>query len=143
LSDAGENSSNDDSGQIFVPLEKVVSGDFAFENGQRVPVVQPDFAELDHASEIEQLRNASDYQREKLGEVLRFIFAVLLDDLPSAAQVGRRAYLLAWILNQTPFETQSELADHLQISHGRLSQELNKILSENPMLTGIRGASGA
>jgi hypothetical protein len=90
------------------------------------------------AVEVKQADQEQDaaYYREKLNEFARFTCDVLLSGNPSAEVVRRRAYFYALAFKQPPFHSQKELAAHLGISKGAVSQQLNSFLSRNPLLAG-------
>jgi hypothetical protein len=75
------------------------------------------------------------YYREKLAEFVRFTCDALLSGNPSAEIAGRRAYFFALALKQPPFASQNELAAHLGLSKGAISQQLNAFVGQNPLLS--------
>jgi hypothetical protein len=108
---------------------------FAFDDsGQRVPVVEFDFAALEDEAERNDRERVERYNREKLGDFVRFACDAILSGNPSAEVAGRRAYFFAFLLKQPPFVTQAELSKHLGLSKGAISQQLNSFLLENPLL---------
>ncbi len=106
------------------------------ENGQPVGVTEFEFAEEESARVDREA--ALEYERDKHQEVIRFIFEVLLCDTPKAGQVGKRAYFLASILKQSPFEKQSDLAAHLKITPGAVSHGFNNLCEQYPILARVR-----
>jgi hypothetical protein len=108
---------------------------FAFENEARVGVTEFNFADLDKEADARDRDATLFYYREKLSDFVRFTCAALLSGNPTAAIAGRRAFYFAFALKQPPFETQAQLAKHLGVTPGRVSQELNAFLGQNPLLS--------
>lgn len=98
-----------------------------------VPAVEFDFDALEADATRRDYENTIRYQRDKLAEFVRFTCDALLAGNPSAEIAGRRAYYFALLLKQPPFSSQAELARHLDLTEGRISQQLKEFQRENPL----------
>lgn len=112
------------------------------DDGRPVAVTEFDFAPLEADAQRRDYEEAIQYQRDKLAEFVRFTCDALLAGNPSAEVVGRRAYFFALLLKQSPFESQAELARHLGLSEGRISQQIKAFLRENPLFLASNRNSG-
>jgi hypothetical protein len=127
------------------------------DDGKPVGVTEFDFAALDAKGELAEAREriaeleaqlnvakrdrvaGVAYYRDKLPEFVRFTCDALLAGNPSAETAGRRAYFFALLLKQSSFSSQAELARHLDLSEGRISQELKAFKRENPLFIAVNG----
>lgn len=112
------------------------AGKTGFDDAGR-PVPVEDFQHAEEEAARADRDSAISYYRDKLQEIFPFFCDALLSGNPTAEQAGRRAYFLALVIRQPPFETQTELATHLGLSKGAISQQLNSFLRENPILAGL------
>ena len=101
------------------------------DDGRPVHVTDFDFAALE--AERRDHENDAHYYRDKLVEFVRFTCDALLAGNPSAEIAGRRAYFFALVLKQPPFSSQAELARHLGLTEGRISQQLKEFQRGNPL----------
>jgi hypothetical protein len=122
-----------------------------------VRVTDFDFSAADKAAELAEARerieelelelraSRRDYQadrehyKEKPDKVLSFFLSALLGDmssgkLPPVEVVGLRALLILHQLNQLPSVKQTDIAEHVELTDGRVSQLIKKLLRENPLL---------
>jgi len=104
------------------------------DSGQRVPFVEFDFGAVEAKIDRLDREAVAAYHRDKLTEFVRFTCDALLSGNPSAKVAGRRAYFFALALKQPPFESQHELAEHLDLDKGTISKQFNFFLSQNPLL---------
>ena len=104
------------------------------EEGERVPFVEFDFGAVEAEVDRRDREGVAAYHRDKLTELVRFTCYALLSGNPSAELAGRRAYFFALALRQPPFESQHELAEHLDLDKGTISKQFNFFLSQNPLL---------
>ncbi len=112
---------------------------FAFDDrGQRVPVTDFDFADVDRDAAIEDLRAALEYQKSKLPELLDLICEFLTSEKLTAEQVQRRVFFFAWLARRTPFASQRELAEHLGITPPAVNQAIADLCQKYPLMMRLR-----
>jgi hypothetical protein len=109
------------------------------DDGHPVGVTEFNFDALEADAQRRDYEDAIRYQRDKLAEFVRFTCDALLAGNPSAEIAGRRAYFFALLLKQPPFASQSELARHLGLTEGRISQQLKAFKRENPLFLALNG----
>ncbi len=96
--------------------------DFAFERGQRVPIVEPEIDRQEDDAESVQDSSVREIQLT----TQRALLALLLDGNADAKEAGLRAHLLAFGLRIHPAQTQMELAVRLQTNQSTISRCIKK-----------------
>ena len=111
------------------------------EHGNPVPVTDFAWDEIDVHEQEARIRNlAADktHFKIRLEQVIQSVRDCILAGNPSPERAGRRAYYFAQLVSKVPpFQSQAKLAKHLGITPGRVSQELNAFLGENPLIRSI------
>ena len=100
-----------------------------------MPSVDFDFDAVE-VKQADQERDA-EYYRDKLKQLLRFTCDAVLSGSPSAKAAGHNSYILAFVLKQSPFETQAQLAAHLKISGAAVCKKVKAFKEKNPLLAGL------
>ena len=115
------------------------------ENGQPVPIADFDFNAVDPAAVIEDLRLENEnlrrdlaYAKSKAPELAELIFCVLLWPPYGAEELKRRAWLLGFLMGKTCFTSQADLARFLGITPAAVTQQLNALCSQFPLLARLR-----
>jgi hypothetical protein len=108
------------------------------DNVRPVPSVEFDFDAIEareRDAEIRNLKADVEFFKDRLADVIRCVRDSILLGNPTPKQAGRRAYYFAQLVSEVgPFESQAQLAKHLGVTPGRISQELNSFLDENPLI---------
>jgi DNA-directed RNA polymerase specialized sigma subunit len=111
------------------------------DDGKPIGTTDFDFAAVDHALELDAIetdyQKTVDYQKEKLRDFMRIFFESIVTNSAGVNEAGCNVWILAYLLKQTPFRTQAELAEKMKITQGRVSQLISDFTRKNPMLKGV------
>jgi DNA-directed RNA polymerase specialized sigma subunit len=68
---------------------------------------------------------------------MRIFFESIVTNSAGVNEAGCNVWILAYLLKQTTFRTQAELAEKMKITQGRVSQLISDMHRKNPMLKGV------